>query len=536
MRRHRVDLAERIDLLTRAVDLSEGYIPDDVVALARAVVERADRRCRIGGDHTVIALAGATGSGKSSTFNALAGAELADPGVKRPTTSKATAAVWGTDSAETLLDWLDVPRRHYVGSEDVLNGLVLLDLPDHDSVRIEHRLEVDRLVEMVDMIVWVVDPQKYADAALHTRYLAPLARHAEVMTVVLNQADLLNKEQRKNCLRDLRQLLDSEGLEKAKVMVISATTGEGIEDMRVALARAVRAKKAQATRLHADLDNVSQHLNEATGDAAGQVSQDSVDRLIEALCTAGSVELVAEATRDAYRKRGHRATGWPVTAWVSRLRPDPLHRLHLDLGSRRNKELGSGTEPTDVQRSALTARVGVAGARVDMAVRSLASEASERLPRPWADAVRTASLVRRKNLPDDIDRAVASTDLGVHRGTGWWKLVTVVQWSLMIVVVAGLAWLAVDAVGAYFQLRLPPVRWHNFPVPTFMVLGGVIAGVVASMLCRIGVQAGARAAERHAKSELRASLVDVAWQSVVDPVNAELDHHDEVVKIVAKAS
>lgn len=41
MRRHRVDLAERIDLLTRAVDLSEGYIPDDVVALARAVVERA---------------------------------------------------------------------------------------------------------------------------------------------------------------------------------------------------------------------------------------------------------------------------------------------------------------------------------------------------------------------------------------------------------------------------------------------------------------------------------------------------------------
>ena len=32
MRRRRVDLAERIDLLTRAVDLSEGRIPDDVVA------------------------------------------------------------------------------------------------------------------------------------------------------------------------------------------------------------------------------------------------------------------------------------------------------------------------------------------------------------------------------------------------------------------------------------------------------------------------------------------------------------------------
>ena len=86
-----------------------------------------------------------------------------------------------------------------MGSEDALDGLVLLDLPDHDSVRIEHRLEVDRLVEMVDMIVWVVDPQKYADAALHTRYLTPLASHSEVMTVVLNQVDRLDREQRKNC-------------------------------------------------------------------------------------------------------------------------------------------------------------------------------------------------------------------------------------------------------------------------------------------------------------------------------------------------
>ena len=49
MRRRRVDLAERIDLLTRAVDLSEGRIPDDVGVQARAVVERADQRCRIGG-------------------------------------------------------------------------------------------------------------------------------------------------------------------------------------------------------------------------------------------------------------------------------------------------------------------------------------------------------------------------------------------------------------------------------------------------------------------------------------------------------
>ncbi|MDO4413091.1 GTPase [Cutibacterium sp.] len=534
MKRRRVDLAKRIRLLSRALDLSAGRIPDEVVNHARAVLDRADQRCRIGGDHTVVALAGATGSGKSSTFNALAGAELADPGVRRPTTSKATAAVWGSEPAESLLDWLDVPRRHHMGSDDDLDGLVLLDLPDHDSVRIEHRLEVDRLVEMVDMIVWVVDPQKYADAALHTRYLVPLATHSEVMMVVLNQIDRLDKKQRKNCLRDMRRLLDSEGLVEAQIMAISATTGEGVEDMRVAVARAVRAKKVQAARLHADLDKVCQHLLEVTGDEAGQVSQDSVDRLVEAVCTAGGVDPVVEATREAYRERGHYATGWPVTSWLSKIRQDPLHRLHLDLGSRPKKELSY--EPTDVQRSAMTARVGVAGAKVDTAVRSVASEASKGLPRPWADAVRAASLSNRKNLLDDIDRAVGSTDLGVHRGTGWWKLVRVVQWVFILIVVAGAAWWLVDGLMAYFQYHISPVRWHNVPVPPLIVVGGVVAGIVLSLLCQIGVRTGAKAAAHYAKSQLRANLADVAWRSVVDPVNDELDRHDEVVKILFQAS
>ena len=89
---------------------------------------------------------------------------------------------------------------------------MLLDLPDHDSVRLEHRLEVDRLVGLVDVLVWVLDPEKYADAAVHDRYLAPLAGHAGVLLVVLNQVDRLDDAAAQACLADLRGLLDGEGL------------------------------------------------------------------------------------------------------------------------------------------------------------------------------------------------------------------------------------------------------------------------------------------------------------------------------------
>ena len=156
--------------------------------------------------HTVVALAGGTGSGKSSLFNALAGANFSPAGVTRPTTKHSHACVWGMEGAAPLLDWLGVQRRHRYArasaldeGEASLTGMLLLDLPDHDSVVTGSAALVDRLVKMADMLVWVLDPLKYADASVHRRYLVPLAGHAAVTTVVLNQVDTLSPDQADDC-------------------------------------------------------------------------------------------------------------------------------------------------------------------------------------------------------------------------------------------------------------------------------------------------------------------------------------------------
>ena len=200
-------LADRLAALDEAVELARGRLDGPVVDAAERVAGKAGARLRLGAEQTVVALAGATGSGKSSLLNALAEQDVSAVGVRRPTTSAATAVIWGSDGAGALLDWLEVPRRHAIGGPspadggplrgpqeahgDRLAGLVLLDLPDFDSIQLAHRLEVDRLVELVDLLVWVLDPQKYADAALHDRYLRPLAGQAGVMLVILNQVDRL---------------------------------------------------------------------------------------------------------------------------------------------------------------------------------------------------------------------------------------------------------------------------------------------------------------------------------------------------------
>jgi hypothetical protein len=189
----RSTLPERLAALRTAMDAARGRIDPDVEERDRRDPHARRRQARVLGRRDDRRPGRGDGSGKSSLFNATVRHEAGRAGVRRPTTAAAMAAVFGEEQSD-LLDWLDVPRRHLVTGAEDLSGLILLDLPDHDSTQQSHREIVDRLVELVDQFVWVVDPQKYADAALHDRYLKPLAAHADVMVIALNQIDRVPRQ------------------------------------------------------------------------------------------------------------------------------------------------------------------------------------------------------------------------------------------------------------------------------------------------------------------------------------------------------
>jgi GTP-binding protein EngB required for normal cell division len=518
-------LVDHLRALQEAVELCEGRVDPDTLAEARRVVDQADRRLALSGSATVVALAGATGSGKSSMFNALSGTTLATVGVRRPTTAHAMASSWGEESAEDLLDWLQIPRRHALQTDPAmdaaLDGLVLLDLPDHDSTELDHRMEVDRLVQLVDMLIWVVDPQKYADAAIHDRYLKPLAAHSDVMMIILNQVDKLTASQREQCLKDLRRLLDSESLGKVPVMAVSAATGEGIEALRETLGNQVAEKQAAARRLAADVSVAAGKLSAASGTTKlTPLARSSISELTTQVAIAAGVPVVIEAVGKAWRLRGGLATGWPVLAWVAKFKPDPLRRLHLDrLGAgRRRKEI----DPSQVGRTSLPATSGVQKARVDTALRVLADQAAQGLTRGWADEIRKAARSAEDALPDRVDRAIATTDLDLAQHRRWWQVIRVLQWLLVATVVAGLGWLGLSFLLAYLQLPpLPDVTWWGIPAPTVLTIGGVLAGLLVAGLARIGVEVGARRRTAKARQSLRAAIGRVTGELVIDPVKAE---------------
>jgi GTP-binding protein EngB required for normal cell division len=547
-----LDLAARVEALDDAVVAARGRLPDAVLEPATSVVERARARMALSGDYTVVALAGSTGSGKSSLFNALAGADLAAPGVRRPTTGQPMAAVWPapttTDSsvgpvrgaepfarpaadarsggAHALLDWLEVDQRHVLdpaaaGSEQqpageaVATGLVLLDLPDHDSVETAHRLRAERLYERVDLLVWVVDPQKYADAALHVRYLRPLAAHADVVVLVLNHADRLAPEERDRCLADLARLAAQDGLGTVPVLATSARTGDGVADLRERLAEAARRRAAATDRVRADVRTAAGSVLAACGAARPPVvERDARARLVDELQVAAGIPAVVEAVCRSAARRARVATGWPPTRWLSSMRADPLRRLGLGTGR------GTPGRP-DLSRTSLPPFGPVARSRASSAVRAYCDTAMSGAPDTWV--LRARARATAVGLGDALDQAVAGTALVAARPPAWWRAFGWLQWALLGVVVVGLVWLGLLAGATYTRLPEPTTpTWWGLPAPTVLAVGGVVLGVLVALTGRLLGAVGARRAASRARRHLRLAVEVVVGERVVDPVSAEL--------------
>jgi GTP-binding protein EngB required for normal cell division len=510
-------LHRRLEALNDARELAEGVLSEESLNAVFGVLERASSRRSLSADHTVVGFFGATGSGKSSLFNAVGGAEIATAAARRPTTSEPLAGVWGVSGSEPLLDWLEVKQRHHArpvpGFADENTGLILLDLPDFDSTRLANREIVQRMVGLVDVLVWVLDPQKYADAAVHNDFLIPLASHAAVTLVVLNQTDRLPPAEVPPVLESLRGILARDGLGRVQSLGTSAVTGDGIEEVRAAIRRVVLQREASAKRLAADVARESNRLAAESGDGeAAGVKSGAKARLADELATAANIPLVVEAVARSYAIESTRRTGWPVTRWLVRFRPDPLRRLNL----RRN-------ESPAVNRTSLPPAGAPERARTDAAVREFADSASAGAPGPWRAVIRSAARDSRDQLPDALDQAIAGTELSAGKGSWWWPLFNMVQWLALLTVVGGLGWLGVLAVLGYLQFPVPQVpKIEGWPVPTVMIIGGAALGIFLAVTGKLIGAVAARVRAAAAGRRLKSAVAAVADRRVVEPVEAQI--------------
>ncbi|WP_035939979.1 YfjP family GTPase [Knoellia aerolata] len=517
--------------LQSALETGGAQLPQAPATRAAAVVTKVGERTSLVGGHTVVALAGATGSGKSSLFNALVGTDVATVGARRPTTSTPTAAVWGDEPAGPLLDWLGVATRHHVdadtraaGSVGSLDGLVLLDLPDFDSRETSHRVEAERVLELVDVFVWVTDPQKYADARLHDDYVSALATHDAVTLVVLNQADRLSASEIDECVADLERLMARDGMPGATVIPTSARTGTGIDVLGQRLSNAVTGANAARARLAADVRQAVAALRPGVADTEPEIKATGERELVDALARSAGVPTVVHAVERDYQMQAIQHTGWPMTRWVQRFKPRPLRRLRLDDG-RGAVTVSAADVRSVLGRSSLPPPTPAARAAVDLATRTLADKAGSALPTPWGDAVGDAAAPPGHAMADALDQAVIGTSLR-SRTPLWWRVVGLVQVLLALTALAGLVWVLVLMLLGWLQFpSIETPTWGPLPWPFLLLVGGVLAGLLLALVSRFLAGIGARRRGVVVDKRLRSSIAEVAQERILAPVTAVLDRH-----------
>jgi hypothetical protein len=117
-----------------------------------------------------ILLLGASGAGKSELLNALAGARIARSHHARPTTTRPTIYAHEEIPATRLFEFgttlgtmASDPAAIVRHRREELRQKILIDAPDIDSFRTDHRRQVLELLPAVDVVLYVVTGWTYRD-------------------------------------------------------------------------------------------------------------------------------------------------------------------------------------------------------------------------------------------------------------------------------------------------------------------------------------------------------------------------------------
>ena len=585
--------ARSVASLKDAISYGEGRVPETVLLDAAETLERLSQRRELSTEHTVIGFFGATGSGKSTLFNAIAGQNIALSAPTRPTTSTVQAAIWEAEGSEGLLDWLGIDKRVYpqtqalaaegeategneasgnnkvaggvaapnavtepapglfnrirraVGGRGEMRtrtgGLILLDMPDFDSVTTTNRDLAARMMRYVDVLVWVVDPQKYADAVIHRDFMVPLAASGAQALCVLNQADKLAPAEVPAVLASLTRLLQAEGTEAhllAAPIAVSARTGEGVDVLRDLLAQVAAAKSLSLQRTDAQLHATASQLRTYAGGEgtvlAGAYALDAEQKLVKACYASSQAEQVLQAATASYRRTAGQHTGWILTRWMSRLKADPLRRLHLgqqeETKSTSKAEKSAGMLGSDSENapelvaSSLPPLSAAQKAGMANAVRQYSKQMAARIDEPWKRSMKEAALSREAELPELLERDMVRIDYGLGRTRAPWVIFNALQWIALLSALVGVGWLTLISGMAYLQIQLPPAptpEGSPVPLPTLLLLLGILLGIASAGVGRLLTAMGSRYYARKLRGRLQTGMEKAVQSCVVAPVQQE---------------
>lgn len=185
-----------------------GWLPANATEALQAVTTTAPAQLFDASDRPLVAgLFGGTGVGKSSLLNRLAGEPVARASVERPTSRDITVYVHRSQMVDRLPAAFPMERmRTALHNNEQYRHVMFIDMPDFDSVESANRDLVDVWLPHLDVVLYVVSPERYRDDQGWRLLLQHAQEHAWLF--VMNHWDRGDPLQ----LEDFRQQLSAAGM------------------------------------------------------------------------------------------------------------------------------------------------------------------------------------------------------------------------------------------------------------------------------------------------------------------------------------
>ncbi|HEY8219284.1 MAG TPA: GTPase [Methylobacter sp.] len=170
----------------------------------------------------IVAFMGGTGVGKSSLLNRLAGKAIARAGVERPTSREVTLYHHHSVAIKHLPEQLPLAQiKTAEHDNEARKNVIWIDMPDFDSTEQSNKHQVLEWLPHIDVLIYVVSPERYRDEKAWRLLLAEGGRHAWLF--VLNQWDRGQTEQ----YEDFKQQLHKAGF--ADPVIFKTICGESLQ-------------------------------------------------------------------------------------------------------------------------------------------------------------------------------------------------------------------------------------------------------------------------------------------------------------------
>lgn len=564
----------------------------------RRLENQLERRDALDPRVTVIAVAGPSGTGKSTVVNTLARRNsLVPTGMHRPTTTELVAYVDAEVTAALFLELSGIlrsvsvefcttrsnPLRDSLGmvgeGHQVRSALtqcghpIVVEVPDTLLVP-ELTSAASQVLETADLILWTTDSQKYADAAFHSR-ISAFPRHPNSY-FVLTHTEGLTESQLQTLNQELAAIAERIGV-SPEILQISLYDESSLARFRETVAELSHAPEArwrgQQAAIHHAATKLGQDLElDVTGEFSTQpVQAPSVasppspaeTKLVDQVTQVSGLSAVQANFSKQYLRAGGFWTLWPVLNWLAGIKP--LAHVNQDNSAtpdepEADKPVGPSADPSPEQTADESATPAVADSTPDLpsvapqadslnrffprvnvagitsAARTYAATASAHRPSKWVDFAQLKAVELSGNLVSALNLALESWKFPARPARTWWRIWRLGHWFWLAALVVGLLWSLVAGVAFLGGAGTSAAVWMVGPVPfPLLVLVAAVAGtLVWSLVGTKILHCGARNYGRECADKFRSLIQEVTRQGFLVKMNQNLDLYPQLSELVSE--